>query len=545
MKNKFYTYFFIICLFIIPKISFGLLSDPLSLDMYKDIDKGIYNLELKYVGQNLKGGDSGGSIKEEFKRRLTDSGIDPKYVDCINGEFSTSNVQDIVNDDKSISILVQKLNTKCFGNDNKSITNDIILQYKEEFTKLYNESVTRAKKTTQELTKIGRIGMYSDGIEENSPFDLMVDLSDIDKIIFESDIPYSGVNAENLGEVSDGVFNGMTPSQAFSMNKYPDNIIFTGAYKITTDNNYSGLDDNNFTPIEKISDGSNQVCKTNNSGLNDNVVNNLIGNSATNSGTGTNNNNSGSSNSGSLNNNSGSLNNSTNSSGGGYSPVNDNDIWPCNSFFCIVIEFVTSNHNLLGGGKTLSIEGLLKKSNEHLKKFAGTSLIQANMTVNIFELGLKDLNLPDIFHLGFQVSHKPVPIINVNKNSTEDKSSDEFKSKNLLVKYYKNLGLEYERANDLQIFNNTLGENKTIIETTGLSNAEFQNKIDVLNKTMEKNRYENDYISDPVVDKKVLNDDMQQFYQSFIELNSFTNAMMEYTKSLGGIIKKMDEIPQK
>jgi uncharacterized protein YbjT (DUF2867 family) len=40
--------------------------------------------------------------------------------------------------------------------------------------------------------------MYSDGVEENSPFDLMTDLNEIDQIIFESDIPYDGVNQENL-----------------------------------------------------------------------------------------------------------------------------------------------------------------------------------------------------------------------------------------------------------------------------------------------------------------------------------------------------------
>jgi len=32
--------------------------------------------------------------------------------------------------------------------------------------------------------------MYSDGIEENSPFDLMVDLQNINSIIFEEKIEY-------------------------------------------------------------------------------------------------------------------------------------------------------------------------------------------------------------------------------------------------------------------------------------------------------------------------------------------------------------------
>jgi len=32
--------------------------------------------------------------------------------------------------------------------------------------------------------------MYSDGIEENSPFDLVSDLEEINSIIFEEFIPY-------------------------------------------------------------------------------------------------------------------------------------------------------------------------------------------------------------------------------------------------------------------------------------------------------------------------------------------------------------------
>ncbi|MDR0771825.1 MAG: hypothetical protein LBF15_01910 [Candidatus Peribacteria bacterium] len=47
----------------------------------------------------------------------------------------------------------------------------------------------------------------------------------------------------------------------------------------------------------------------------------------------------------------------------------------------------------------MSIEDIIARSNEHLKIFAGTSLVQSKMTTNNFQLGLKDLNLPDIFHI--------------------------------------------------------------------------------------------------------------------------------------------------
>gem|GEM_PF-6396414 len=82
-----------------------------------------------------------------------------------------------------------------------------------------------------------------------------------------------------------------------------------------------------------------------------------------------------------------------------YAKVNDNSIWPCTTYFCITVDFITNTYPLFTSGSDLSIESIVKRSNEHIRKFAGTSLIQSNMTINNFQIGLKDLNLPDIFHV--------------------------------------------------------------------------------------------------------------------------------------------------
>ncbi|HIE44937.1 MAG TPA: hypothetical protein EYP87_01890 [Flavobacteriaceae bacterium] len=60
-----------------------------------------------------------------------------------------------------------------------------------------------------------------------------------------------------------------------------------------------------------------------------------------------------------------------------------------------------------------SIQSIVEKSNEHLKKFANSSLIQSKMTTNNFELGLRDLNLSDIFSFGLVVTKKTPPILNL------------------------------------------------------------------------------------------------------------------------------------
>ena len=45
------------------------------------------------------------------------------------------------------------------------------------------------------------------------------------------------------------------------------------------------------------------------------------------------------------------------------------------------------------------------------------------------------MNLPDIFHLSFQVSTKPIPILNIEDSSKQDES--ELSAKNMLEEHYK------------------------------------------------------------------------------------------------------------
>jgi len=48
----------------------------------------------------------------------------------------------------------------------------------------------RASTKTNATYDIARIGLYSDGNIENSPFDLIEDLKEIDKIIFTQELEY-------------------------------------------------------------------------------------------------------------------------------------------------------------------------------------------------------------------------------------------------------------------------------------------------------------------------------------------------------------------
>lgn len=512
MKKFIFLIFWL--LFIAPKVSFGnFLSDPTSLDLYKKIDAWYYELELKYIEKELKGWDMNGSIQEELNKRAKANGLQ----ECFSWDIWVSDVKKIYNDADSSNILWNILKD-CFD-ENQAIPTETFNNYFWIVRESYLQNTQKAQTKVDNIYKIGRIWMYSDGIEENSPFDLVSDLEEINSIIFEEFIPYDWVNNFDLWRSVDGILSWLSPEEAFWLSRYDR---YTNP-----ENNSTGSGNTippNFSELICIDDN-------NNSWLNNDIFQQII-NQNINSSWGTN--------SGSWS--SESHNNEQNSKWN-YAKINDNSVWPCNTFFCIMIDFVTYNHNLLWGSTNLSIEWLFKRSNTHLKKFASTSLIQAKMTTNHFEIWLKDLNLPDIFHVWIQVSYKPVPLLNVDKKET-NKDDDEFKYKNLFSKYYSNLGLDFERANDLNLFSKKELEIRSWIESQELAITEFEKKFNNFYSYADEIKKQNNYISRTIVDKKVINEDIEWFYSKYIELESFTRALMEYTFWAKWIITEMNKIPQ-
>lgn len=487
------------------QISFGLFSDPLWLDLYKNIDRWIYDLELKYVDRELKWWDTSWSIMEELKKVEELSQV----TDCYDIDFKTQDIKNIATDQNNwIELLFNKLE-KCqvdWALDIKTLT-----EYQTLIANYYNKALESAQNKVWKTYEVSRIWLYSDWNEENSPFDIMLDMQDIDKIIFETETEYNWVNNYNMDNVVDSLL---------SWENMTDSVNYW-QYKSTVNSNYSY----NWNKLEET-DWSNLVCKIDESWLSEDEINKLLNWSWT-----------------------------TNSwsswwyySWKNYSKVNDNAVWPCSNFFCITIEFETYTHNLLWWGKWKSIEWFLKKSNEHLKKFANSSLVQAKMTINLFELWLKDLNLADIFHMWVQVSYKPVPILNLDKNNEnweEDEDNSDFSWKNLLYRYYENLWLDYERANDLEIFQNEENEFKSIMNKSEMEANEAAKNYEELKAYQKVAAVQNAYLSSTVIDKKILTDDLSDFYNQFVELETFVKAMMDYSLTVNWVIKKMDKIPNK
>lgn len=512
-----YLFFFLsINLLFLPNITFGsLLSDPTGLDLYKKIDSGYYDLEVKYLQRELRWWDVGWSIVDDLNKRARLNNLE----ECFSGDVTVEQMKKVYNDIDSAQIISELLKN-CFDEETQSIPTEILNNYFWIIRESYYQNSLKAQTKVDSIYKIGRIGMYSDGIDENSPFDLILDLEDINSIIFEEHIPYDGVNSYDIGKVVDGTLWWIPIDESFWLSKY-------NTWNKNGSTNENDKDIKNFD--EKIC-----IDDNNQSGLNENIYKNLI------------------------------LKNTEKNTGiqkdqptpplswenekesipiGSYKRINDNDVWPCDSFFCILIDFVTYNHNLLWWWTNLSIEWLFKRSNTHLKRFASTSLIQSKMTTNNFEIWLKDLNLPDLFHVWIQVSYKPVPMLNVDKKDL-NAVDDEWRYENLFTTYYRNLGLDFKRRNDLKIFSQKEAELKSLLDSQELTPSIASEKFESFKTSLQELKKQNHYISSNIVDKKVIQEDINGYYQKYIELESFTRALMEYTFWAKWIIYEINKIPQ-
>ena len=146
--------------------------------------------------------------------------------------------------------------------------------------------------------------------------------------------------------------------------------------------------------------------------------------------------------------------------------VND-DNSKCDDFFGIEIEYKTNKYSLFWwwNKKDKTIEWIMKNSNNHLFKYANSSLYQHQITLDNWELSIKELKLSDIFNLNFLVFYREIPIINSETNkdkSKKVKDNTPFSMKNLLEYSFNLYWLEFERANSIDDFLDTIEELKTL-----------------------------------------------------------------------------------
>ncbi len=514
---------FIICLLSITSVTNAFFWSPSSLDLYKNIDKWIKTTEDKLLNFELEWWKKETGISAEINHLAQINNIKPCLDETLY--IGVDEFHYIINYEN-----IQSL-TSFFSDDCKQDWNfkaELVQDYLKLFKKHKTNSIETSEKKAERIYKLSSSSTYTDWTLENSPFDLIIDIENIDKIIFASKTDYEWEENIDLWESVNEMLEDL--SKSMDDLKYDNEKQREKIEKTLNNNNDDGtiLDTETQYNCPEDSDNNWLSSATNNFLLKD-LQNDL--NSDT----------------------SPPPSNITywswstkksknNNIWDSYSEVNDNWEWPCDWFFCIIIEFVMYNHSLFGWSDNITIEYLLNRSNNHLKKFASTSLIPANMSIANFELNLTNLDLPDMFHLGFQVTTKPIPILNLEKED-KDEDNNTLDSNDMLEKYYKSYWLNYERRNDLSLLRN-LEQNKQITLTSEqlLIQDAIERQKELRQNFINKEKHNSSYISKEV-DKKVSYGIMQDFEKQFSELSRFTESFYNYIRDITPVIKGMDNIP--
>ncbi len=535
MNCRWKIYFFLlvgICFLSSQAQSSAFLWEDLGLDLYKQIDEGFDELERKQYEYEMTG-QWEASVAEVVGPILAD-----RWINCeIN---TTAHIEELLWNEGENQ--VQAILNAC-GFEGGRAPTQLVEEVTAWLTYVKNTFSRRAQEKSDATYDIMRIWLYNDGNIENSPFDLITDLEEIDKIIFSEEFEYEWVESEKSWDESLDDF--LEENKDYLYEDTPDE-------EETWDEEEDETDDTLWSEIDDIIDDESvyhsYVCLPGDtSWLDDDELEDIINDIE----------------------NPGWYTPYVNvweypddfwidgslwgwpiaaaPAAGTYDSVTDS--WGCDpsSFFCIVIEMVSSDYGL-AGWSTVTIETILAKAGENLEKPANASLTQHKMQTNNFEIWAIIKDLPGMLR-GFwlEVQTKPVPILDL-ESSDEDSAPEGSLSEEKLLAYYKNLTLDYERRNDLQIFRKisrtgTFEEEQKVFQTSaGMPTQYPERRLNELSR-FQAALSENNRILSIATDKSISYDDMKKFSDQFSELERFTAAIEDFAIGFTDHVQRLKQIP--
>jgi len=515
---------------------------PTSLNLYNNIDRWYQNMNERMETYELKWWEQNNWLLPQLNKYA----ILNQETPCLNENkvLSVNDFKKIINtSDISLKTWIMKyLSPTC---TKAKTQNKVLLKYLQLFKQYNKEKILTAWIKSKQIYKISKIWLYSDWDIWNSWFDLITDIEEIDKIIFSHVVDYYWEPNEKI----DDALNSFLAPLIKTVNKL-SSPNFKNTKWNTNNTNIWNIPHIVQTPNIIISNSDPKLKETQNiykcstdikeSGLSANSLKWLIYNINQNLNPKQHNNNY------EINNinkeKKWKINNSSNikKSNWKYEKVRDNSLWPCETFFCINIDFISYQHNLFWAWEDITIEYLLNRSNKHLAKAAATSLIPAKMSTNEFELWLKDLSLPDIFHMSIQILTKPIPILNIEKETKKDET--EYSAKNMMIEYYKSYWLDYNRRNDLILFNKTESDKQNTNNSYWLTNENLLQKQYENDKIVKEREKKIATIKNAIY-SKVSYWPIWTFEEQFTELDKFTLWIKNYVETLNSLIIKLNKIP--
>lgn len=562
-------------------VSFAFIWDDLWLDIYKNIDSGVTELNEKMYSNELKWSKPDWKISDKVNQFIQRAWI---YW-CEVWDLTEDDIEKIsywenedVNKSWDISLLSEKLDWKCLEIYKLNQIQKTIKDYAKF-------SLKTAKQKSEDIYNISKVWLFSDWSIQNSPFDIVKDIKDIDYIIFTQEIDY--VWEENVweNELSDYLNNKLDNLENKlnnSLNNNSDNNNLDNNNN-NTNSNWENSEWNSNWIIDEIINWEEEWEQNQNwnnweltcpipdeSWLSQEDLDKIINwnnwwyNSLENAWSENWNSN---------------WNINSNYNWGSdlwdnpfsfttwntqsswwsawsqiwtneYEPVNDNEYFgSCETFFCITIDYVTHEWNLLIWWTTRSIESIMDRSNNHLKKFANSSLVQSKMTTNNFELWLRGLSLPDIFSMPIVFIKKTPPILDLDyfnkKVASENKKKEDpnpLSWENLLKSRFDSAWMDRKRENDLSIYTNIDANIKNTINNAEMSTL----KVKENNEKMKQRYIELSKLDDHITrivwsNYQALDTDW--LYKEFIELERFSSEIQDYTYNADKALDKMIKIP--
>ena len=493
-KNIFFIIVTVILLWLF-QTSTAFLWDDYSLDMYENIDEWIDDLENTLYTKNLSAARNGNILPVEEK--LNELLKAKNFNGCeFNKPLDVAKIQDAWSG--RISAIFEAVSEECKREGKDSLSLEEFMEIYQTVNELDAEVRRQSQLQSETMFEIARIGTYSDWLEENSPFDLIVDLQNIDKLIFAEEITYKWVNNETRSTATDSWVSTSLNSfwESFDISWLSDWVFLsvdtptpTVSSGSTTDSENSGLsslpsdwnllvcqepevsswlsadalasldwsDESTVQAIpssafisEPINDDWEWDQSDENDSDSDNTTSSWIQYPQTN-----------------------------------YTKTSDDELWPCDEFFCINVDFIAEKKRSSTTAQTKSIESIVENSNGHIGKFANSSLIQSTPTTNNFESPYKNLKLADIFHAGVQIQFIPPPILNLEPINQEADTWnvlwDDYNLENLLVERFAEIGIDSDQSNNLQNFLNTAEDRRCLTSVYELTLWEISEECNLSN----------------------------------------------------------------
>ena len=347
----------------------------LGTNFYSTIDDGRYSVRTAMIEKYLSEGTDANTFIWECHL-----GTDPIFQP--GTKVDRTMIEELLSGD------YDSIHKKLDANFLKSAYNtDIQSRLTQCILKKYDTIRAESDKTIKNIEKVAMIGMYMDGSTQNSDYDIVTDIENINRILFESPTSYNGT--ENMGRIAFDDILSWNARSLLTGSTFWTGDISTGSLRTWA------LSSPLFCPPDGFWFESD-------SWLLDDIAWSLA-----------NGNTNGKSTSWWV---MASEKHQTSSWGSDYS-----DIFSCDGdIFCITIRMISGTNEWLSASRPVSIEWIIAKNLDSIEKANATSLTAKYMTNNFFGFTFPFLNLPSLGNIVVMTTEKPQKSYTLAKDVRRD-----------------------------------------------------------------------------------------------------------------------------